>query len=153
MDTPPSANQDALLTAVRGARIEILAFVPLLNNINLASLLRAAKSERGVKVYLLTPSESYWNKGSFTGWLSAQGVALYARPKLKSDAFVVIDQRYAFVGPGVGEPNLLYAQRLRFIESGPELTGRYNWAVDQIKGLNPLKFADQLDKIRPKSQR
>jgi len=145
MDSPDLAQ---LLKAVRGAQTEIIAYTPLMAHRALAQELGVAIKERGVKVYLLTREENYWNKNGYTGWLSAQHVTVYGLIGASGRDFLVVDRRWAFVGSEIGQPNRLDSTHLALYRQGSELAGRYNWSIDQMRRTVPLQLKDRLAQLQ-----
>lgn len=77
---------------IRQATGEILVQAKLLDQKPLAEALRLARTERGVKVYLLTTASGLTHRASYAPSLALAGVVVRYAPEVSGE-FVVVDRR------------------------------------------------------------
>lgn len=130
----------AVTTAVNAAQSQVSAYLPDLQNAPLGKALKLA-ANAGVQVNLFAPRQAHLIRGSF---LPSVSLAAALRPpapmfyrfaQFNSPAFVLIDQRQVYVGPGLLDGrSAIQLGNAAFLKYALGVTAR---ARQQAQPINP----------------
>lgn len=137
-----AVTADRIATEIGLATQQVLIYSPWLKNKNVADAIRVAVAERGIRVYLLSPQESIWDKASYFGSLALAGARLYTGTidkGLISNPFLVIDNNRAIIGRQIGlNPNIYDPMLTRLTTNPAEVKRLVTWYAAALTKTKPI---------------
>lgn len=128
------------LTSIAGARTQIVAVLPTVGRLDLATTLKAAAA-KGTRVYLITERATV-TKGGYLLNVShgPQSIQTFLYPGTLPEAWVLVDNAWAVTGAGLDQEG---QATLNVLNDSAQLRRMTGWAR-QVTAAGPVRRPDLL---------